>query len=87
MIYISDEIKVQTQRENHIETVKEYMNTHCDLKGNVRDSMNLNDMELKGMRQVKEGIESKGWYLYQTDKSGRMCLGTVLTTFSACRSM
>ena len=29
------------------------------------------------MKQIKEGIETKGWHLYQTDKSGRMCLDTI----------
>ena len=53
------------------------MKAHCDLKGNVRDSVNLSEKELKGMRQVIEGIESKGWYLYQTDKCGRMHLDKV----------
>ena len=52
MIYISDEIKVQTQRENHIETVKEYMKSHCDLKGNVRDSVSLSEIKTKGIRQL-----------------------------------
>ena len=48
----SDEIKVQTQRENHIETVKEYMKSHCDLKANMRDSVSLSEIKTKGIRQL-----------------------------------
>ena len=53
------------------------MNLRCDLKGVIRGSEILTESEKEGMRQIKEGIISKGWHLYQTDKSGRMCLDTV----------
>ena len=51
--------------------------------GVVRDSENLSEIEKKGMTQIREGILTKGWHLYQTDKSGRMCLDTV-TNYVKC---
>ena len=53
------------------------MRNLCDSKGVVKDSENLSEMEIKGRKQIEDGIKMKGWMLYQTDKSGRMCLDTV----------
>ena len=34
-------------------------------------------MERIGRDEIKDGILNKGWMLYKTDKSGKMCLDTV----------
>ena len=57
---ITKEIEIQTMRERHINTIKGYVNHHCDVKGVINGSQNLTESEIKGMKQVREGIQSKG---------------------------
>ena len=74
---IANEIQIQAMKERHVNTVNRYVNHHCDVKGVMKGSQNLSESELNGMKQIREEIETKGWHLYQTDKSGRMCLDTI----------
>ena len=76
-VNISDEVRIQSQKDNHMDVIKDYMRTNCDKDGNMRESENLTRSEIEGRRQVREGIASKGWMLYQTDKSGKLCLDSV----------
>ena len=63
MCKVKDELRIQSQREAHIDTVKQYMGNHCDRRGTMRGSENLTDTEKKGMKQLQESIDSKGWLL------------------------
>ena len=80
---IKKELEIQSQRQNHIDTVKDYIRKNCDRKGEIKDGENLTASEKEGKRQIEEGIMNKGWILYKTDKSGRMCLDTV-TNYIEC---
>ena len=76
-VKIRDELIIQQKKEKHIDTVKEYMLTNCDRKGVINQSENLTDRERKGRDQIMRGIANQGWMLYNTDKSGKLCLDTV----------
>ena len=80
---IREEVRIQAQKDTHMDVIREYMRTNCDKDGNMKGSENMTKSELEGRRQVREGIASKGWMLYQTDKSGKLCLDTV-SNFEEC---
>ena len=63
---IREEVKIQAQKDIHMDVVREYMKTNCDKDGNMRRSENMTKSEIEGRRQIREGIASKGWMLYQT---------------------
>ena len=67
-VEIREEVKIQTQKENHMRVIREYMIAKCEKEGRIRESENMTKSEIEGRKQVKEGIASKGWMLYQTDK-------------------
>ena len=71
---IANELEIQSCHETHINTVRKYINHKCDLKGVIRGSEILTKIEIEGMKQTKDRIINKRWHIYQTDKSGRMCL-------------
>ena len=52
------------------------MCNQCDNKGICRDSDNLTQKERAGLEELREGIKSKDWIVYSTDKSGKMVLDT-----------
>ena len=39
--------------------------------------MNLSKLEEKGRKEIIKGIKEKDWYLYSTDKSGKLVLDTI----------
>jgi hypothetical protein len=59
-----------------IEQVKKYVKELCDEDGNIEGAEVLYDDELKGLEEIKEGIKSKDWMLYLSDKSGKIVLDT-----------
>ena len=65
-VEISEEVKIQANRNIHVNIVRNYMNEFCDRKGTVRDSQNLTEKEIEGRKQIREGILNKGWVLKQT---------------------
>ena len=76
-VEISQEIRIQSQKDKHMTTVRDYIDKYCDKKGMIRDSENLTAIEREGRSQIENGIENKGWCLYQTDKSEKICLDTI----------
>ena len=52
------------------------MRSHCNKKGEIFSSDNLTDRAKKGREQIRQGIANQGWMLYNTDKSGKLCLDT-----------
>ena len=49
---ISEEIQIQAVREWYVNTVRKYVNDHCDAKGVIKGSQNLTESEFKGMKQI-----------------------------------
>ena len=76
-VEIRNEIRIQDQRDIHMTAINQYVSTHCDNKGMIKQSENLTERECKGKSQILEGITNQGWMLYSTDKSGKMYLDTV----------
>ena len=37
-VSISDEVRIQSQKDNHMDVIKDYMRTNCDKDGNMRES-------------------------------------------------
>ena len=46
-------------------------------QGYINQSENLTDREKKGRDQIMRGIANQNWMLYNTDKSGKLCVDTV----------
>ena len=57
---IAEEIEIQSMKEKHVNTVRKYVNHHCDLKGVIKGSQNLTESEIKGMKQIKDRIINNG---------------------------
>ena len=72
-IDIKEEIEIQNSKTAHNETVKEYVSKFCTKDGTITNGENLTAMELAGRAEIEYGIKTKGWMVYKTDKSGRMC--------------
>ena len=78
-----DEVIIQNQKLLMIDLVNEYINNNCDDDLLPIGANNLTWMERKGMKEIKDRCKTKGWMLYETDKSGRMVLDTE-TNFMKC---
>ena len=59
-VEINQEIRIQSQRENHMKTVRNYMTVNCDKKGVIHDSEILTEVEKEGKSQIENGIKPKG---------------------------
>ena len=76
VIYLPDPVegkaerKIQDQREEVVDIVREYAGR------NIKTISNLTPQEELGRQEIKAGIRDKGWILYNTDKSGRLVLDT-----------
>ena len=53
-----------------------YMRSNLDNDGKLTDSNNLTRSEALGRKEISEGIKSRNWLLYGTDKSGKLVLDT-----------
>ena len=71
-----EEIKIESQRFEALDTVRDYLRSNCDDKGVPVGSENLTRKEMLGRQEILRGIKDKGWMLYSTDKSGKMVLDT-----------
>jgi hypothetical protein len=73
---IRDKIKIQTQRIETMDELKNFVKNRCDENGKIIGAENLTRDELEGLREIEIGIKTKDWMLYVTDKSGLMVLDT-----------
>ena len=53
-----------------------YIKMNCDKQGKAKDSDILTKAEEDGRREILDGIKTKGWLLYTSDKSGKIVLDT-----------
>ena len=67
----SDEITVENQKNLIITAYKSHADKH---KEGIES--NLTELEQQGLKEIKEGIKSKDWMVYNTDKSSRIVLDT-----------
>ena len=74
---LDDEALIQFQKHETIKAARSYVKEQTDEKGKAKKLSNLTREEEIGRKEVKEGVKSKGWIIYQTDKSGKMCLDSV----------
>ena len=76
---IDEDQKAQILHQKHStkKIAQQYIKDHCNQRGVIKGSTNLTDEELKGRAEVKQGIKEKGWILYSTDKSGKMCFDSL----------
>ena len=72
-----EEATIQFQKQETLTATKRYISDNCNSKGSIKGASNLTDDEIKGCKEIKEGIKSKGWLLYETDKSGKLCIDTL----------
>ena len=70
------EIEIQTTRLDRLETVDKYIKEYCDSDGIMKGSQVLTDQEEKGRKEILEGVKTKDWLVYTSDKSGRIVLDT-----------
>jgi hypothetical protein len=70
------EIKIQNQRLESLETIRDFIHENCDEEGNVKDGENLTYDELIGLKEIQAGIKDQDWMLYVSDKSNFMVLDT-----------
>jgi hypothetical protein len=75
-VKIRAEIKIQEQRLETIDEVKKYVKEMCDEEGTIKESENLTETELAGLKEIQHGIKTLGWMLYTTDKSNSLVLDT-----------
>ena len=54
----------------------EYVEKHCDEKGNQKES-NLTEKERRGMKKLQKRVKNKEVVINTTDKSGRLCINTM----------
>ena len=62
-----------------------FMAEQLDDRGNLKGASNLSRSQALGRKEISEGIKSKDWLLYGTDKSGHLVLDT-LRNFTDCMS-
>ena len=72
-----EEATIQFQKQETLTATKRYISDNCNSKGSIKGASNLTDDEIKGYKEINEGIKSKGWLLYETDKSGKLCIDTL----------
>ena len=63
------EIDIQMMRKDKIDTAREYMSTHCNPDKTIKASHVLTPKEEAGKQEILEGIKTKDWILYHSDKS------------------
>ena len=73
---MSKEIDIQTVQLDRMETVSRYAAENCNPDGTIKDSVVLSPEEEAGRQEILDGIKSKDWILYTSDKSGKMVLDT-----------
>ena len=67
---LKQEVVMENTKQKLLNTLNEYMQTHCDKKGNIKD-YNLNSEEKKQLKDVKKNIKDKKIVVFTTDKSGK----------------
>ena len=73
---IKDELIIQTRMQDYMDTVHQYMISKCDSRGMFKEGTNLTDIERAGLDEIKEGIQTKNWMIYTSDKIGKVVLDT-----------
>ena len=53
-VNIKKELEIQSQGEAHVDVIKEYLKSHCDTKGVVKNSNNMTDSERRGRKLIEE---------------------------------
>ena len=71
---IRTEINVQTVGLERMDVVSEFMSNFVDPQGNMKESRILTKEEERGRQEILEGIKTKGWILYNSDKSGQLII-------------
>ena len=57
-----------------MDVVSEFMSNFVDPQGNMKESRILTKEEERGRQEILEGIKTKGWILYNSDKSGKLVI-------------
>ena len=70
------ELEIQLTKVERMKVVNNYIKMNCDKQGKAKDSDILTEAEENGRRKILDGIKTKGWLLYTSDKSGKMVLDT-----------
>ena len=71
-----EEIMIQAQKTELLETIQEFRRNNCDHKGRVKGSNNLTKQEMEGWEEIKEKMRDSDWMICSTDKSNRLCSDT-----------
>ena len=71
---IRTEINIQTDELERMDFVSEFMSNFVDPQGNMKESRILTKEEERGRQEILEGIKTKGWILYNSDKSGKLVI-------------
>ena len=60
-----------------LDCFRDFVKDKCDNQLQPLNFMNLSKLEEKGRKEIIKGIKEKDWYLYSTDKSGKLVLDTI----------
>ena len=71
---IRNKINIQTDRLERMYVVSEFMSNFVDPQGNMKESRILVKEEEKGRQEILEGIKTKRWILYNSNKSGKLII-------------
>ena len=72
----ADEVTILQQQLEVLNILDEYMLQQCDQAGKPIGMVNLNKQQALGRKEIIEGIKTKKYKLYGTDKSENLVLDT-----------
>ena len=71
---IRTEINIQTDGLERMDVVSEFISNFVDPQGNMKESRILTKEEERGRQEILEGIKTKRWILYNSNKSGKLVI-------------
>ena len=69
-----EEIMIGAEQIQLLDAWDLYVDKNCSDNGTQIGAQNLTRAEELGRKEIQEGVESRGWILYGTDKSGKLVL-------------
>merc|ERR1711954_395170 len=80
-----EELKIQNRKVASLQATRRYVAEECEDNLLPTGGHNLTRQEAMGRKEIVNGIKSRGWMLYETDKSDKMVLDTVENFVEAMR--
>ena len=71
---IRTKINLQMDRLERMDVFSEFISNFVDPQGNMKESRILTKKKERGRQETLEGIKTKGWILYNSNKSGKLVI-------------